>query len=103
MISPGGRSPGMGADRGPAIGPAAIDETLRPDPLHRLDPEVEREAAFRPVAVGHQGQILGADPEDAGLGAAPPIGCAAARRSSLIRFIGGAPMKEATKVVAGRR
>ena len=92
---------GIGGNALRLVLPGAVDEGLGADALDRLHGEVERDAAGERVVRNHK--ILGADSQNAGLaGALSPANCdlISSDRSG-IRFIGGAPMKEATKVVAG--
>ena len=103
ITSPGGNSPGLAATPCTSCLPRAVNEGLGADPFDRLDREVERDAAGDGLARNHK--ILGTDSQNAGsLPAArlSPANCdlISSERSG-IRFIGGAPMKEATKVVAG--
>ena len=101
ITSPGGSSPGLAATPCTSCCLRAVDEGFGADALDRLHGEAERDAAGDRFVRDHE--ILGPDAENAGLvGAASPASCdlISSERSG-IRFIGGAPMKEATKVVAG--
>ena len=80
----------------------AVDEGFRADALDRFDLQIERQAAVRLAAVLNvrSSGRTPTMPASAGSAETPPMPGDCFSDS---RFIGGAPMKEATNVVSGRR
>ena len=101
--SPGGNSPGLAATSRASRCAGAVHEGFGADALDRLHGEAERNAAGDGLVRDHE--ILGANSQDAGFAGGGPAVAGELRLDlvcrSGIRFIGGAPMNDATKVVAG--